>query len=392
MTTQPWRTPPIYGGAPIDPLTGLPVSGVANPSMGMTPPAPKQPGVMQRMLGGLLGPSQSYGGLLGEDDQKAARQQALMAMGAQLMSAGGPSATPVSFGQALGPALMAGQQAQQQYGNNMLEGMLLKTKLQKAGTATQTNSQKDYEYAKANGFAGSFEDWKRIASAQTQAPAAIQQYEYWKSLPTKEEKDAYLTVQRNMQPYQMVDMAGGRGAFNRATAQYTPMTTVEQEAAGAGHLASAAAGGKVAGETTATAKFDLPRVEDNSKQMLGLLDQLEEHPGRAQATGTSSMVPLEKLAGTEARDFVALLDQIKGKQFLEAFQSLKGGGAITEVEGTKAENAIARIQDRGQSDGAYKQAIEELRQVVRAGTERARKKAGGAAPRSREEVLKQYGL
>jgi hypothetical protein len=365
------------------------LQGRAMPSM------PKvQPSLMERLQMGLLGPQPSYGGLLSEEDQKAARQQGLLALGAQLMSAGGESPTRVSFGQALGPALMAGQQAQGAAGQDMLQAMLLKTKLQKpAGEKPSTVAE--YEYAKANGYQGSFEEWKRVASSQPANPAAIQEYEYWNKLPTQQEKDAYLTIKRSMQPYQLGEVGGGKVVFNRATGQYEQASSAGQEAAGAGQIAAGTAAGKVSGETTATAQFDLPRVEDNAKQMLSLLDKLKSHPGRKIATGGTAVLQTEKVPGTAARDFSALVAQVGGKQFLEAYNTLKGGGQITEVEGKKAETAISTIQDRGQSEEAYLQAIEDLREVVNAGVERARKKTGASSPassRSRQDILKQYGL
>lgn len=371
------QLPTVYGGQEIDPITGLPVPPV-DPTMGMPAPAAAPPGLLGK-LGNALGGSQG-----------------LLTLGANLMAAGGPSPVRTTFGQALGPALLAAQQQKTQTERDMLQAMLLKTKIAAAGQTKQTNSQKDYEYAKATGFKGSFEEWKRVASAQPNTPAAIQQYEYWKSLPTQKERDEYLTVQRNMQPYQLVDYAGGKGAFNRATAQMTPVTTAAQEAEGAAQIAQGTATGKATGETTTAAKFDLPRVEDNARVMFDLLDRLEKHPGRAAATGASSAIPLDKLPGTDARDFVSILSRVGGQQFLEAYNTLKGGGQITEVEGKKAETAISTIQDRGQSEGAYLQAINDLREVVNLGLERARKKANGGqlspTKRSREEILKQYGI
>jgi hypothetical protein len=71
-----------------------------------------------------------------------------------------------------------------------------------------------------------------------------------------------------------------------------------------------------------------------------------------------------------------LLDQLKGQTFLEAFQSLKGGGAITQVEGTKAEQAIARL-NTAQSDEAFEQALRELAEVAQSAKRRALDLAGG---------------
>ncbi len=44
------------------------------------------------------------------------------------------------------------------------------------------------------------------------------------------------------------------------------------------------------------------------------------------------------------RDFNAMLDQVQGGAFLQAFESLKGGGQITQIEGEKATQAIVRAQ------------------------------------------------
>ena len=50
--------------------------------------------------------------------------------------------------------------------------------------------------------------------------------------------------------------------------------------------------------------------------------------------------------GTERAGARSYLDQIGGQAFLQAFESLKGGGQITEIEGTKATTALTRLTDR----------------------------------------------
>lgn len=343
--------------------------------MGFPSPAPVPPaqgGGLLGKLGGLFGGG-SYGGLLGEDEKKAAQRQALLAMGAQLMSASGPSPTRVSFGQALGPALMAGQQAQNQAGQDMLQAMLLKTKLQKGSETKKPSDVQSYEYAKANGYKGTFEEWKRVASAQPQRPSAIEEYEYWKGLKTPEERDSYLTVKRSMQPFQLGEMGGGKVVFNRATGQYEQATTAAEEAAGAGQIASGTAAGKVAGEAGAQAQIDLPRVRDNATQALKTIDSFEKHPGFKYVFGWDSVAPT--LPGSSQAGALAYFDQIKGKTFLEAFNSLKGAGQITEIEGQKATDAIARL-NRAQSEKDARVALADLREVIQAGELRAQKKAG----------------
>lgn len=101
-----------------------------------------------------------------------------------------------------------------------------------------------------------------------------------------------------------------------------------------------------------------------ARDMLGVIDTLQQHPGRATSTGLSGVLdPRNYVPGTDAKDFRVALDQLQGKTFLQAFENLKGGGQITEVEGKKAQDAIARL-NTAQSDAAFNKALGELKQVV----------------------------
>ena len=58
-----------------------------------------------------------------------------------------------------------------------------------------------------------------------------------------------------------------------------------------------------------------------------------------------------------------MIKQVRGDVFLQAFEKLKGGGQITELEGMKAEQAMARLgQMQGYDD--YVNALKELRFYV----------------------------
>lgn len=111
-------------------------------------------------------------------------------------------------------------------------------------------------------------------------------------------------------------------------------------------------------------------------KMIGSADgTIPPHPGLSTAVGvkgiTGGLLGGAVLPGTDAADFLTLYNQSKGKQFLEAFQTLKGGGQITEVEGKKATDAIARM-DRSQSEEDFKKAASEFRQIIQRGLERKR--------------------
>ena len=167
-------------------------------NMGFPSPPPVQgPSFYDKLMSGLLGQPSSYGGLLDAEDQKRAQQQALMAMGPQLMSASGPSPYRTSLGQALGPAIMAGQQAQQASGQDALQTMLLKSQIDKnnRGTENEPNSVREYQYAKQNGFQGTFQDWI-TAGGQSSRPSSVQEWDFYSNLPDSMKRQ-YLEMKRN---------------------------------------------------------------------------------------------------------------------------------------------------------------------------------------------------
>jgi hypothetical protein len=138
----------------------------------------------------------------------------------------------------------------------------------------------------------------------------------------------------------------------------------------------------------------LPKIDNQVTTMVNTIDQILNHKGLDYSVGVWGKAPT--IPGTPQADVRALQDQIQGQAFLQAFESLKGGGAITEVEGKKAEQAIARLQST-QSATAYRDSLKELRGMLQAAQERAYKSAdmqrpgsspagGVATPRSAQEM------
>jgi hypothetical protein len=91
------------------------------------------------------------------------------------------------------------------------------------------------------------------------------------------------------------------------------------------------------------------------------------------------MLQQQRVPGTPAYDFDVALKQASGQVFLNAYEQLKGGGTITETEGKKAEQSIARM-DAAQSEEAFLDALDDLELVIRRGLETAKRRAGQAAP------------
>ena len=195
----------------------------------------------------------------------------------------------------------------------------------------------------------------------------------------------------------------------------------ERDLALAENMAAAKARGTELSKNKVAAELALPGAIETAAQMLNNIDEMIGDAkiekgrivipkgGRRPAPGFEDYVGLGMpglrfVEGSDAASYERRQLQIEGKTFLEAFESLKGGGAITEVEGAKATQAISRM-NKAQSEVEYVKAARELQEVVRKGVERARTKAGvapgggGAAggvsnPRllSDDELRRQLGL
>ncbi len=81
------------------------------------------------------------------------------------------------------------------------------------------------------------------------------------------------------------------------------------------------------------------------------------------------------IPGTDAASFNIALDQLKGKQFLEAFESLKGGGQITQIEGEKATQAMSRM-NKANTEDEFIKASREFQGIIKSGIDRAKNRAG----------------
>ena len=95
--------------------------------------------------------------------------------------------------------------------------------------------------------------------------------------------------------------------------------------------------------------------------MVGTIDGILNDPALDTATGMLSFT--QAIPGTGQYRVGTRIRQLNGQAFLQAFQSLKGGGQITEIEGTKATEAVGRL-DSAQSAGDYKQALTDLRNLL----------------------------
>ena len=157
-----------------------------------------------------------------------------------------------------------------------------------------------------------------------------------------------------------------------------PITTIPKNVAG---VAQQTAVGKASGE----AQAQLPGAEGMAGQITKQIEDLATDPYLPSMLGPlASSLPN---VSADAARVQARMDQLKGGVFLQGYNMLKGGGAITEVEGLKAENAMARLS-AAQNEKDYKAALYEFRDALTIGLNKLRAQAAmvpGSQPQAGQQ-------
>lgn len=144
---------------------------------------------------------------------------------------------------------------------------------------------------------------------------------------------------------------------------------------------------KAKGDYQGKAQTNLGGTIAKGAYALDLIEKAKTHPGRGTATGMSGTFdPRNYVGGTAAKSFQVLNAQLKGQAFLEAFNDLRGGGAISNAEGEAATAAKARL-DLAQSDQEYLTAVTELQAITLRGLIRSYDAAGKEVP---DELVQQW--
>jgi trehalose-6-phosphatase len=195
--------------------------------------------------------------------------------------------------------------------------------------------------------------------------------------------------QRIAQEGQRIGLEGRRVAVMEEENKRAKDPVFQQQMAAAKETGAAIAKGNVAAQQA------LPGVISNAQDAVSLIDQMvgkqevrdksgkviqaagAAHPGFENAVGTTWKPGFRFIPGTDAADFQSLFEQVKGSAFLEAFNTLKGAGAISEKEGEKATAARTRMS-AAQSENEFVKAAREYQDVIRKGVQVMQQKSGSA--------------
>lgn len=114
-----------------------------------------------------------------------------------------------------------------------------------------------------------------------------------------------------------------------------------------------------AADAVITARQAYPGVKGAVDRTTAVIDGLLNNPAWERSTGViSGLLPS---VSEDAANFDQLLEQARGGAFVQAFQDIKGGGAITETEGRAATQALARLQSARVGSANFKKALQDFK-------------------------------
>ena len=169
-------------------------------------------------------------------------------------------------------------------------------------------------------------------------------------------------------PPQISSVGGVPVAVDKRTFETTELSPLENVAGNKAAVASAEVQGKAQGQVA----FDLPVIEQRAQTAMQSIADLKQR-NIGQRFGLQGK--LYAIPGTDGADVQAVVNQVTSQAFLNAFEQLKGGGAITEREGQAATQAITRLQNQNITVGEALKAMNELEGYYRKGLEVARQRA-----------------
>jgi hypothetical protein len=139
--------------------------------------------------------------------------------------------------------------------------------------------------------------------------------------------------------------------------------------------------GTAEGKVTGEAAGALPGASSMAQHVAEQVESLKNDSSLESVLGPIDAVTPNFLPGSVRAQ--GKIDQIKGGAFLQARQMLKGGGAITDYEGQKAEAAFLRL-NQAQSKEDFTAALDEFNMYVQQGLAKLQQQAGqqrmGAQP------------
>jgi hypothetical protein len=225
------------------------------------------------------------------------------------------------------------------------------------GSVDQPSSVQEYEYAKANGFGGSYMDWLSGKGGSNE-----------RSLTPTYLKDANGNI-----------VIGQLDKGGQVTPSQLPegFTAIDPFA-----MAGGKTGATVDAKTVAAARAALPGMETSvsiAKKAFDLVRNDTE--GRKQWFSQAGALPrgMWVQGGSPMANFQTNASQTLGQAFAQARETLKGGGPITDYEGKAATEAYSRAESalKQGDEKAFLMAVDDMEAAILAGYQKLVESAQG---------------
>ena len=196
--------------------------------------------------------------------------------------------------------------------------------------------------------------------------------------PTLRERETVADIAARYAAIDASRAAAAKSAADTARVQATPLPEAPKNIARRVRETSALTNAAEMAKTSTAARTSLPDVEDQARIAFSRAASLVKHPGFEAAVGMPNPfkggLGVGNIPGMPAYDFASELEKSQAGAFMNAFQALKGAGAITEAEGKAATAALANVKS-STSEQQFKKNLQEYVDIVKMGVDRARRKA-----------------
>lgn len=314
-------------------------------------------------------------------------------LGLALLANSGYSTQPRTFGQTIGISALQAQQMQLERQKQLQEQQdaALMRRYREAQIAhlnqptneNAPNSVKEYEYAKANGFKGSFQDWI-TAGGQSSRPSSVQEWDFYAKL-SADQQARYLEMKRN--PNVFFGKVNEVPTIARAPsagmpAQVTPLSDQASEQAAAQGMKAAEQRGSQIGEAQGKIQGGIETKGANALGTRALLDIAD--PLIDVATGSATGAARDKVNAFFG-------EATTGAQAIAKLQVIQAGlmTGMPRMEGPQSDRdvqlyreAAGQIGDPKVPAAQKKAALETIRQIQDKYIERA-----GGSPQQQKKTI-----
>jgi len=235
----------------------------------------------------------------------------------------------------------------------------------------QPNSIREYEYARQNGFKGSFQDWT-TAGGQSSRPSSVQEWEVYNKLPP-DQQQRYLEMKRNpnfmqAEVNQVPTVVHPSVGFGTSA---TPLSTQASEQQAATSMKQAEGRGSEIGQAEGKIQGGIETRGANAVGTTNLLDLADTLIG--QATGSKLGAARDAAAGvfggsTEGARAIASLKVLQAG-LMTAMPRMEGPQSDRDVQLYR--EASGQIGDPSVPTEIKKAAVQTIRQIQNKYVERA---------------------